>query len=83
MKRLSFPYRDVLICLLLIAGTLVVYWQVGEHDFINFDDDLYVADNPYVKAGLTAGSIRWAFTSTDFANWQPLKKTPSECSCRE
>jgi len=72
MKRFSYTYRDLLVGLCLIAGTLAVYWQVGNYDFINFDDDLYVADNSYVKAGLTAESISWAFTSSDCANWHPL-----------
>jgi hypothetical protein len=37
-----------IICLFLILGTLAVYWQVPNHDFINLDDGIYVSNNPYV-----------------------------------
>jgi len=60
------------ICLLLILVTLVVYFQVGTFDFNAYDTPDYVYENPYVKAGLTAGSINWAFTTVHASNWHPL-----------
>ncbi len=60
------------ISLLLFLVTLAVYWQTGNHDFINYDDNLYVTDNPRVKSGLTWAGARWAFTATHAANWHPL-----------
>jgi tetratricopeptide (TPR) repeat protein len=61
-----------LVPLLLAAATFLVYSQVGEHDFINFDDGMYVFENPRVQAGLTGEGVRWAFTTTHFSNWHPL-----------
>ena len=56
----------------LAVTTLLVFWQVGNFDFINYDDDLYVYENPHVQNGLTADGIVWAFT-TGYANfWYPL-----------
>ena len=52
-------------CLFLLTLTIGVYWQVGTFEFIAFDDNMYVTENPDVKAGLTGESIRWAF---DFTN---------------
>lgn len=63
---------DLLISLFLVMAILAVYLQVRNHDFINFDDDLYVTINPHVQAGLTLDSITWAFTSTRASNWHPL-----------
>ena len=63
---------DLLISLFLVIAILSVYWQVRNHDFINFDDDLYVTINPHVQTGLTLDSIIWAFTSTHASNWHPL-----------
>jgi tetratricopeptide (TPR) repeat protein len=60
------------ICLLLAAVTLAVFWQVGSNDFINFDDPGYVYENPHVVTGLTLENVRWAFTSADMGNWHPL-----------
>ncbi|MDM8525128.1 tetratricopeptide repeat protein [Desulfococcaceae bacterium HSG8] len=64
--------KDLLICLILVITTLAVYVQVKDYEFINFDDDEYVTDNPHVQAGLTRESITWAFTSAHSANWHPL-----------
>jgi hypothetical protein len=63
---------DILIFLFLVLATLTVYFQVRNHAFVNFDDDLYVAENSYVQDGLTLKSISWAFTTTITANWHPL-----------
>ncbi len=62
----------VWICLGLIAATLVVYWQVINFNFINYDDDVYVTRNPFVQAGLTLQSVKWAFTTTHAEFWHPL-----------
>ncbi len=60
------------ISLLLIAVTLAVFWQVGSHEFVNFDDDIYVTENRYVQAGLSGDGVIWALTATLEANWHPL-----------
>ena len=62
----------VLLCLLLALVTAAVYWPVAKHGFINFDDPDYVSANPRVQAGLTAESVKWAFTSFYASNWHPL-----------
>lgn len=63
--------KTILMMLALAIATLAVYWQVQYHDFINYDDPLYV-DNPMVRLGLSWDGIRWAFQSTMAANWHPL-----------
>jgi len=61
-----------LLCLLLIGVTLGIFFQTGDHQFINYDDPLYVTNNPHVKEGLTVKNILWAFTTTTASNWHPL-----------
>lgn len=65
-------YRTFYICLALVLATFAVYWQVHDHDFINFDDDLYIYDNSHVKSGLTQEGLVWAFTKAHAYNWHPL-----------
>ncbi len=60
------------LCLLLAAATMALYWPVSGHRFLIFDDHDYVAANLHVHAGLSWDTIRWAFTSTELANWHPL-----------
>jgi tetratricopeptide (TPR) repeat protein len=56
----------------LILSTLLVFWQVCNFDFINYDDGRYVAENPHVLNGLSRDGIIWAFTTGHASNWHPL-----------
>ena len=62
----------MVVCLLIALITAGVYWPVAKQGFINFDDPDYVSGNPRVQAGLTLGSVQWAFTSFYASNWHPL-----------
>jgi protein O-mannosyl-transferase len=64
--------RNGIVCLLLAAVTLVLYWPVTSFKFNNYDDALYITENPFVQAGLTTDSVTWAFRSGYAANWHPL-----------
>ncbi len=64
--------RRALIALLLGAATLAVYSNVGEFDFVEYDDPIYVIDNPHLQAGLGVEGLRWAFTEPYETNWIPL-----------
>ncbi len=59
-------------CLFLVVATLAVYGQLRNYQFINYDDNVYVYDNPQVQAGLTLQGLSWAFTTTRAGNWNPL-----------
>ena len=74
IKKPSFLIigREWIVCLFIVITVLAVYWQVGHHDFITYDDRAYVTDNPVVKSGLNLKSIKWAFTATHEHNWHPL-----------
>lgn len=53
---------------LLMAGSLVVFWPVYHDAFINYDDQTYVSDNPHVLDGMTWEGIRWAVSADLFAD---------------
>lgn len=61
-----------LAALAIVAAVLLLYWPVQEFGFINFDDPLYVSDNPSITQGLTRSSISWAFSSLHASNWHPV-----------
>ncbi len=56
----------------LVIGILLVYGQAGHFDFISYDDGEYVTENPFVHEGLTAASIKGAFTTPAVGNWIPV-----------
>ena len=64
--------RILLICIFLTLAVIAIYWQVNNHDFINFDDYEYMTENRHVQTGLTYGNITWAFTTFHAGNWHPL-----------
>ena len=58
--------------LLLLLGTLALYYPALQNGFVNYDDPAYVTSNFHVQQGLNSRSVAWAFTSTAEANWHPL-----------
>ena len=64
--------RSIIVCLLLVLATLAIYAQTAAQGYVAYDDDQYVYQNPWVKAGLTASNIAWAFATFFYANWLPL-----------
>lgn len=65
-------WQTPLICLTIIALTLLVYAQVGSHAFLKYDDDIYITGNSHIQDGLTLRGILWAFSSFYESNWIPL-----------
>ena len=60
-----------MICVLLAAATLLVYFRTFHYQFVFYDDNTFVYENPVVQAGLKLSSVVWAF-GLHFANWHPL-----------
>ncbi len=67
----SVEKRRFVLSLLLFASVLLLYGQTSHFAFLNYDDGMYVLQNPHVRAGLTWNTVTWAFTST-YANWHPI-----------
>lgn len=64
---------------LFVAG---LFLPSVTHDFITYDDPRYVTENPHVAGGLTWDNIRWAFGSTEAANWHPLTWLSHMADCQ-
>lgn len=60
------------VAIVLTIITFVAFFPLLGNEFINYDDNLYITDNPHVKAGVTIESIEWAFTTGHTGNWHPL-----------
>src|ERR1700720_300887 len=70
------------IAVFLIGITWAVFGQTFHHQFINYDDPLYVYDNPHVRAGLNWHGIAWAFTHVHSQNWHPLTTISHMLDCQ-
>jgi tetratricopeptide (TPR) repeat protein len=67
---------------LLIVATCAVYAGVRGHAYVNLDDDVYVLGNPWVREGLSWGTVRWAFGTVYEAYWIPLTWLSLALDCR-
>src|SRR5437867_2106215 len=70
------------ITVLLAALTWIVFGQTLHHDFVNYDDQRYVYENPRITAGLSAKAIVWAFTHVHSENWHPLTTISHMLDCQ-
>jgi len=82
--RTQAPSRSqvVLVYLFLTAITWLVFGQTVSHDFVNFDDHVYIYDNPLVTGGLTSNGIVGAFSHPHARNWHPLTTISHMLDCQ-
>ena len=74
-QRIHSPKYRILIGIALFIMTFAVYREVVTHEFITFDDNIYVTDNSQVKKGISLRGVLWAFSLTDKKDtpyWHPL-----------
>src|SRR5271156_2093706 len=77
------PQKHRLIfCLLLALATIALYNPVTRAPFLNFDDVVYVTENPQVRAGLTWNTVVWAFHTSESANWHPITWLSHALDCQ-
>ena len=78
----SLERQALILSLVLVAFTLALYNPVTHFSFINYDDNRYVYQNHHVQAGLTWSTVKWAFTTFEYANWHPLTWMSHALDCQ-
>ncbi len=69
--RKSTPRATVLAAAVVFVLTLAIFAGDVPKPFINFDDDIYITNNPAVQTGLTVTGARWAFPTLHGGVWIP------------
>jgi protein O-mannosyl-transferase len=64
--------RTGIICAALALATFALFSPALSHEFLAYDDQQYVTENPRVLAGLTWQGAKWAFATFYASNWHPL-----------
>jgi len=72
----------IAVCIFLTAIIWIVFGQTLGHDFVNFDDDRYVYENPEVSRGLTLGGFKWVLTHSHASLWHPLTTLSHMADCQ-
>ncbi len=71
------------VAILLAVITIVLYWPATQCDFVNYDDNVFITENPHVQNGLTWEGIKWAFTNTkQAAYWAPMMWLSHMLACQ-
>ena len=70
-ERQGRPSTVLAVALVLAAATALVYLPSLSGQFLSYDDNLYVQDNPHVHA-LSWHAVVWACTQFHAGNWHPL-----------
>jgi len=71
-----------LICLVLFASIVGVYWQTTGFEFVNYDDNALVYENPRVIEGITFDNLRWSFATMPEGTWQPVSWLSHMLDCQ-
>jgi Flp pilus assembly protein TadD len=71
-----------LLAVLLALLTMAVYWPATRHDFVDYDDNVYVTDNVHVQAGLSFENLKWVFVNPVSSNWHPLTMLSHMLDCQ-
>ncbi len=63
--------RSAVIGVALLALVFSAFSDVFQNDFINYDDNKYVTDNPHLRESFPQ-TLWWAFTTFTASNWHPI-----------
>lgn len=78
--------RRFLLRTALSVGLILLTWSVFagsiSAEFLNFDDNSYVYENPEITGGLTLHGLKWMFTHAHSTNWHPLTTLSHMLDCQ-
>src|SRR5436190_459024 len=81
-KKPVFTHQFFFVSLFLVVITWLMFGQTIGHEFVNFDDHVYVYDNPLITKGLTVDGAIGAFTHSHARNWHPLTTISHMLDCQ-
>ncbi|NBX76908.1 MAG: tetratricopeptide repeat protein [Proteobacteria bacterium] len=82
LPRLNRETQVMLSVAVIAFLTLYLFSPVQNFLFLNFDDNLYIGDNPFVRSGLTLENVQWAFTHFHGGHWHPLSWISHMADCQ-
>ncbi len=66
------PYRDIGVLTFLLVLTFVIFSPIRDAQFVYWDDDRNITENPQVMADLSIESTKDIFTTPVIGNYNPL-----------
>ena len=81
-QRRADAWRAIAVCGFLVVAVLLVFSRTLSQGFLNFDDIIYVYDEPHVSGGFSWSGIAWAFTNGPVGEWYPLSMLSHMLDCQ-
>ena len=78
----GLDWRKLAICCALVAAVFVVFCQTVGFEFIAYDDDRYVYQNPHISPGLTVSGLGYAVTDALEGEYYPLTSLSHMLDCQ-
>lgn len=75
------PRRIWLLTAFLFSLVWIVFWPVGNNEFVNYDTPGYLTENPLVSRGFTWEGVKIAFTEGQSHLWHPLTTLSHMLDC--
>src|SRR5260370_2748208 len=72
----------IAVCVFLTAIIWIVFGQTLRHDFVNFDDDRYVYENPEISRGLSVEGLKSVLSHSHASLWHPLTTLSHIVDCQ-
>lgn len=66
------PRAAAWMALLLAAATCGLFFPALKYGYVNYDDSMYIYENPQVLRGLTGSGLAYAFQTVTGSNWMPV-----------
>ncbi len=78
------PNRSTVVAVsgLLLLAIATVFGQTLRHEFVEYDDQTYVYENPLIRAGITERGLQAALTKPHALNWHPLTTISHILDCQ-
>lgn len=64
--------RSALVAFILIAAVMLVFGQVIHFGFLDWDDNVMITGNDFVRHGITPAALAWLPTGIIAYSWHPL-----------
>jgi Flp pilus assembly protein TadD len=74
-------WKVAAVCGLLVLAVLAVFGQTRGFEFLNYDDDDYVYDNPFVRSGLSFAAVADTLDYVHSFTWHPLTTVSHMADC--
>ena len=78
----SATRQGLILSVVLVLITAALYIRVSSFPFVNYDDTLYVTQNPVVQDGVTWNTVRWSFTTYRVGTWHPVTWLSHALDCQ-